>query len=59
VSTILSIASERISDASATCCASGEAALAEATPSGDNAFKIELGKRVVKHALHQAATMEI
>jgi len=36
-----------------------EAAFAGATPRKDNAFKIELGKRVVMHALHQAATMEI
>lgn len=33
----------------------GEAALADATPSGDNAFKIELARRLVARALHLAA----
>ena len=32
-----------------------EAALAEARPSGDNAFKIELGRRIVARALALAA----
>jgi xanthine dehydrogenase YagS FAD-binding subunit len=36
-----------------------DAAFADASSGKNNAFKIELGKRVVKHALHQAATMEI
>jgi xanthine dehydrogenase YagS FAD-binding subunit len=34
---------------------SAEAALADATPSGDNAFKIELAKRIVTRALTLAA----
>jgi len=37
----------------------GEAAFATATPRKHNAFKIELGQRVVTRALQQAATMEI
>jgi xanthine dehydrogenase YagS FAD-binding subunit len=36
-----------------------EAALAGATARKHNAFKIDLGKRVVVHALRRAATMEI
>jgi xanthine dehydrogenase YagS FAD-binding subunit len=36
-----------------------DAAFADASSGKNNAFKIELGKRVVKHALHQASTMEI
>jgi xanthine dehydrogenase YagS FAD-binding subunit len=32
-----------------------EAALADATPSGDNAFKIELARRIVVRALALAA----
>jgi xanthine dehydrogenase YagS FAD-binding subunit len=36
-----------------------EVAFAHAAPRKDNLFKIELGKRVVTRALHQAATMEI
>ena len=36
-----------------------EAAFAAATPRKNNAFKIELGQRVVAHALQQAVTMEI
>jgi xanthine dehydrogenase YagS FAD-binding subunit len=36
-----------------------DAAFANATPREHNIFKIELGKRVVVRALHQAATMEI
>jgi len=36
-----------------------ETAFAGANSRKDNAFKIELGKRVVAHALKQAATMEI
>jgi xanthine dehydrogenase YagS FAD-binding subunit len=36
-----------------------DAAFSDATPRKANAFKIELGKRVVARALHQAATMEI
>jgi xanthine dehydrogenase YagS FAD-binding subunit len=32
-----------------------EAALADATPSGDNAFKIELARRIVTRALELAA----
>ena len=37
----------------------GEAAFATATPRKHNAFKIDLGQRVVTRALQQAATMEI
>jgi xanthine dehydrogenase YagS FAD-binding subunit len=37
----------------------GEAAFATAIPRKHNAFKIDLGQRVVTRALHQAATMEI
>jgi xanthine dehydrogenase YagS FAD-binding subunit len=37
----------------------GEAAFAAAVPRKHNAFKIELGQRVVTRALQQAATMEI
>jgi xanthine dehydrogenase YagS FAD-binding subunit len=36
-----------------------EAAFASAQPREHNAFKIDLGKRVVARALHKAATMEI
>jgi xanthine dehydrogenase YagS FAD-binding subunit len=36
-----------------------EAAFATAAPKKHNAFKIELGQRVVAHALRQAAAMEI
>jgi len=36
-----------------------EAAFATAIPRKHNAFKIELGQRVVARALHQAATMEV
>jgi xanthine dehydrogenase YagS FAD-binding subunit len=36
-----------------------EAAFATAMPRKHNAFKIELGQRLVARALHQAATMEI
>jgi xanthine dehydrogenase YagS FAD-binding subunit len=36
-----------------------DAALVGAIPRKDNAFKITLGKRVVVHALHRAAAMEI
>jgi xanthine dehydrogenase YagS FAD-binding subunit len=36
-----------------------EAAFATAVPRKHNAFKIELGQRVVARALHQAATMEV
>jgi xanthine dehydrogenase YagS FAD-binding subunit len=36
-----------------------DAAFADATPREHNMFKIELGKRVVVRALHQAAMMEI
>ena len=36
-----------------------EAAFAAATPRKHNAFKIELGRRVIARALQQAATMEI
>ena len=36
-----------------------EAAFAGAQPREHNAFKIDLGKRVVARALHKAATMEI
>jgi xanthine dehydrogenase YagS FAD-binding subunit len=36
-----------------------EAAFAGAQPREHNAFKVDLGKRVVARALHQAATMEI
>ena len=36
-----------------------EAAFATAMPRKHNAFKIELGQRVVARALHQAATMEV
>src|ERR1700761_2227090 len=36
-----------------------EAAFVGAQPRDHNAFKIDLGKRVVARALHQAATMEI
>jgi xanthine dehydrogenase YagS FAD-binding subunit len=36
-----------------------EAAFAGARPRKHNAFKIALGKRVVAHALHQAAAMEV
>ncbi len=37
--------------------AAAEAALADARPSGDNAFKIELARRVVARALHRAASV--
>ena len=36
-----------------------EAAFAGATAKKHNAFKIDLGKRVVARALHQAVTMEV
>jgi xanthine dehydrogenase YagS FAD-binding subunit len=36
-----------------------EAAFATAIPRKHNAFKIELGQRVIARALHQAATMEV
>src|SRR5262249_39398507 len=36
-----------------------DAAFATAIPRKHNAFKIELGQRVVARALHQAATMEV
>ena len=36
-----------------------EAAFAGALPRAHNAFKVDLGKRVVARALHKAATMEI
>jgi xanthine dehydrogenase YagS FAD-binding subunit len=36
-----------------------EVAFADASPRKNNAFKIELGKRVLMHALRRAATMEI
>jgi xanthine dehydrogenase YagS FAD-binding subunit len=36
-----------------------EAAFADASPRKNNAFKIDLGKRVLMHALHRTATMEI
>jgi xanthine dehydrogenase YagS FAD-binding subunit len=36
-----------------------EAAFVDASPRKHNAFKIDLGKRVVARALHQAVTMEV
>jgi xanthine dehydrogenase YagS FAD-binding subunit len=51
------LAGQRFDDALAGRAA--EAAFADASPRKNNAFKIELGKRVLTHALHRAATMEI
>jgi xanthine dehydrogenase YagS FAD-binding subunit len=51
------IRGQRLDDALAQRAA--EAALAGATARQHNAFKIELGKRAVAHALQRAATMEI
>ncbi|MGH6790583.1 MAG: FAD binding domain-containing protein [Pseudolabrys sp.] len=39
--------------------AAAEAAFADAQPAAHNAFKIELGKRTLMRALHQAAELEI
>ena len=39
--------------------AAAEAAFAQAKPREHNAFKIELGKRTLVRALHQAAALEI
>ena len=42
-----------------TAMAAGAAAFAEASPRGENAFKVELGQRTLVRALMQAAEMEV